>query len=222
MENKHNQILAIGLVIRALLRASKGEFENSLEDMNQVRSIEKEIDYDIWREDLDQIESLINNAQIEGKMELERYNLFRYILPQFKSMLSFKLVERKPKESTVLGLFIISESGVPIYTKLGSSLNADKMIISGLLTAINNLSESVVTGKDKGRLREVLYEDLWITVQPIKNGIVAVIASEATVDIRLWADTIATKIGEVPIVITELKNELEENIQEIIEQMNIQ
>jgi tetratricopeptide (TPR) repeat protein len=221
IENKHNQILALGLVIRALLSASKGEFEKSEEDMKQVRFIEKEIDYDIWKEDLDKIEVLIGNAQREGQMELERYNVFKYILPQFKSMLSFKLVERKPKESTVLGLFIISESGVPIYTKLGSSLNADKMIISGLLTAIHNLSDSVVAGKDKGRLREVLYEDLWITVQPIKNGIVAVIASEATADIRLWADTIATKVGEVPVVITELKNELEVNIQEIIEQMNI-
>ena len=222
VENKHNQILAIGLVIRALLSASKGEFEKSQEDMKQVRKIEKEIDYDIWKEDLDQIETIISAAQKEGYMELERYNVFKYILPQFKSMLSFKLVERKSKKSTVLGLFIISESGVPIYTKLGSSLNADKMIISGLLTAINNLSESVVTGKDKGRLREVLYEDLWIIVQPIKNGIVAVIASEATVDIRLWADTIATKVGEVPVVITELKNELEEHIQEIVEQINIQ
>ncbi|NHK31696.1 MAG: hypothetical protein FK730_10115 [Asgard group archaeon] len=221
IENKHNQILAIGLLIRALLRASKGEFEKSHEDMKQVRFIEKEIDYDKWKEDLDKIETLISNAQSEGQMELERYNVFKYILPQFKSMLSFKLVERKQKESTVLGLFIISESGVPVYTKLGSSLNADKMIISGLLTAISNLSESVVAGKDKGRLREVLYEDLWIIVQPIKNGIVAVIASEATADIRLWADTIATKVGEVPVVITELKNELEDNIEKIIEQMNI-
>ncbi|NHJ48627.1 MAG: hypothetical protein FK733_12650 [Asgard group archaeon] len=221
VENKHNQILAIGLIIRALLRASKGEFEKSFMDIDQVNSIEKEIDFVKWKEEITQIKAIIENAQKEGQMVLEHSDVFKYILPQFKSMLSFKLVERKQKESIVLGIFIISQSGVPIYTNLGTSLDADKMILSGLLTAINNLSESVSTGKDKGRLREVLYEDMWITVQPIKNGIVAVIASEATADIRLWANSIAIKIEEVPIVVTELSNELEKDIQEIIEQMNI-
>ncbi|HUT82085.1 MAG TPA: hypothetical protein VMZ29_12865 [Candidatus Bathyarchaeia archaeon] len=221
IENQHNQILSIGLVIRALLSASKGEYDNAFQDLTKVKDIINEIDYDTWKRELLQFEEKIIKAEKEGKMVLDQESIFQYILPQFKSMLSFKLAERKTKESEVIGLFVISESGVPIYTKLSKSLNADKMILSGLLTAVNHLSESVVEGKDKGRLREVLYEKFWITIQPIKNGLVALIATEATAEVRSWANTIATRIVEVPVVISEMTDELEVKIKDIIKQMNI-
>ena len=95
------------------------------------------------------------------------------------------------------------------------------MILSGLLTAINQLSESIVKGKDEGRLREVLYEKFLITVQPLKNGIVAVIATEATAEIRLWANAIADKVVEVPVVISQLTSKLDSEIGDIIKQMKI-
>ncbi|MBN1329636.1 MAG: hypothetical protein JXA54_09200 [Candidatus Heimdallarchaeota archaeon] len=221
IENHHTQILSIGLVVRALLSASKGEYDNAFQDLIKVKDIINEIDYDNWKRELMQFEEKIIQAEKKGKMELDQESIFQYILPQFKSMLSFKLAERKPIKSEVIGLFVISESGVPVYTKLGKSLNADKMILSGLLTAVNHLSESVVEGKDKGRLREVLYEKFWITIQPIKNGLVALIATEATAEVRSWANTIAARIVEVPIVISEMTNELEVYIKDIIMQMNI-
>ncbi|MHA1212569.1 MAG: hypothetical protein ACTSSH_08915, partial [Candidatus Heimdallarchaeota archaeon] len=209
------------LVIRALIRASKSEFDSAFQDLNKVKEITKDIDYEKWKNDFFQFEDKIIQAEKEGKMVLDRESIFNYILPQFKSMLSFKLAERKPKESDVLGLFVITESGVPIYTKLGKSLKADKLIMSGLLTAITHLSESVVEGKDKGRLQEVLYEEFWIIVQPIKNGFVAVIATEAAAEVRLWAHSIATRVKEVPVVVSELTDKLEEKIGDIIDQMNI-
>ncbi|MHA1587110.1 MAG: hypothetical protein ACTSUW_07185, partial [Candidatus Heimdallarchaeota archaeon] len=221
VENSHNQILALGLIIRALLRARKGEFKQATKDIKEVKRLEKEIDYEKWKEDIITIEESISKAQNEGKMELDLESVFKYIFPQFKTMLSFKLAERKPKETTVLGVLIITESGVPIYTNLGSNLKTDKMILSGLLTAINQLSESIVEGKDEGRLREVLYEKFLITVQPIKNGIVAVIATEATAEIRLWANAIADRVVEVPVVISQLTSILDEEIGDIITQMNI-
>ena len=178
-------------------------------------------DYDKWKEDLLKIEEKIQNSQREGKMVLDQENVFKFIIPQFKTMLSFKLVERKPVESEIIGLLIITQSGVPIYTKLGANLKTDKMILSGLLTAINHLSESIGAGKNKGRLQEVLYDKFWITVQPIKNGFVAVIASEATAEIRMLANGIADRIKEVPIVISELTTNLEEKIQDILNQMII-
>ncbi|MHA1220396.1 MAG: hypothetical protein ACTSQB_01545, partial [Candidatus Heimdallarchaeota archaeon] len=221
VENQHMQILSLGLVIRALIRASKSEFDSAFQDLNKVKEITKDIDYEKWKNDFFQFEDKIIQAEKEGKMVLDRESIFNYILPQFKSMLSFKLAERKPKESDVLGLFVITESGVPIYTKLGKSLKADKLIMSGLLTAITHLSESVVEGKDKGRLQEVLYEEFWIIVQPIKNGFVAVIATEAAAEVRLWAHSIATRVKEVPVVVSELTDKLEEKIGDIIDQMNI-
>ncbi|MHA1591879.1 MAG: tetratricopeptide repeat protein [Candidatus Heimdallarchaeaceae archaeon] len=221
VENKHNQILSLGLIIRALLRARKGEFKLASKDINEVKRIEKEIDYEKWKNDLIIIEEQINKAQSEGKMELDLESVFKYVLPQFKTLLSFKLAERKPKETKVMGVLIITESGVPIYTNLGKSLKTDKMILSGLLTAINQLSESIVEGKDEGRLREVLYEKFLITIQPIKNGIVAVIATEATAEIRLWANAIADRVVEVPVVISQLTSKLDSEIGDIITQMKI-
>jgi tetratricopeptide (TPR) repeat protein len=221
VENKHNQILSLGLIIRALIQARKGEFKQASKDIEEVKRIEKEIDYEKWKEDLAIIEEQIKKAESEGKMELDLESVFKYILPQFKTLLSFKLAERKPKETSVLGVLIITESGVPIYTNLGSNLKTDKMILSGLLTAINQLSESIVEGKDEGRLREVLYEKFLITVQPIKNGIVAVIATEATAEIRLWANAIAERVVEVPVVISQLTSKLDGEIGDIITQMKI-
>ncbi len=221
VENKHNQILSLGLIIRALLRARKGQFKQARKDIKEVKRLEEEIDYEKWKEDITTIEESISKAQNEGKMELDLESVFKYILPQFKTMLSFKLAERKPKETSVLGVLIITESGVPIYTNLGSNLKTDKMILSGLLTAINQLSESIVEGKDEGRLREVLYEKFLITIQPIKNGIVAVIATEATAEIRLWANAIAERVIEVPVVISQLTSILDEEICDIITQMKI-
>jgi hypothetical protein len=221
VENKHNQILSLGLIIRALLRARKGQFKAATKDIKEVKRLEKEIDYEKWKEELAKIENSISKAQNEGKMELDLESVFKYILPQFKTMLSFKLAERKPIKTQVMGVLIITESGVPIYTNLGSSLKTDKMILSGLLTAINQLSESIVEGKDEGRLREVLYDKFLITVQPIKNGIVAVIATEATAEIRLWANAIADRVVEVPVVISQLTSKLDEEIGDIITQMNI-
>lgn len=221
VENKHNQILSLGLIIRALLRSRKGEFKEAKKDIKEVKRLEKEIDYEKWKEEIITIEESINKAQSEGKMELDLEIVFNHILPQFKTLLSFKLAERKPKKTSVLGVLIITESGVPIYTNLSSNLKTDKMILSGLLTAINQLSESIVEGKDEGRLREVLYEKFLITVQPIKNGIVAVIATEATAEIRLWANAIAERVVEVPVVISQLTSKLDGEIGDIITQMKI-
>ncbi len=221
VDNNHNQILSMGLIIRAILHARKGQFKQASKDIKEVKRLEKEIDYQKWKEDIAIIEERINKAQKEGKVELDLESVFKYTFPQFKSMLSFKLAERKPTETKVMGVLIITESGVPIYTNLGKSLKTDKLILSGLLTAINQLSESIVEGKDEGRLREVLYEKFLITVQPIKNGIVAVIATEATAEIKLWANAIAERVVEVPVVISQLTSILDEEIGDIIKQMKI-
>jgi len=70
-------------------------------------------------------------------------------------------------------------------------------------------------------MREDYYEKFLITVQPIKNGIVAVIATEATAEIRLWANAIAERVVEVPVVISQLTSKLDEEIGDIITQMKI-
>lgn len=220
-ENQHNQILAIGLTISSILRAAKGVYKKAQDDLDQAKEIMNEIDYDIWKQDLANIEQGINKASDEGQMVLDTNSMFKYVSPQLKSILSFKLMDRKQIESEIIGLLIISESGVPILSKLKESVKTNQLILSGLLTAINHLSESIIEGQDKGRLREVLYDEFWIAVQPIKNGLVAVIATEATAEIRLWANVIADRVVEVPIVISEFTTQLEDKIKDLLNQMNI-
>ncbi|NHJ85320.1 MAG: hypothetical protein FK734_07645 [Asgard group archaeon] len=221
IENQHNQVLTSGLIIRALLRASKGSIDNALCDIQQAINLENEFDYDRWKEDLNAIEKSIIEAKNEGKFELNSENIFKYILPQFKSMLSFKLMERKPIESTVLGLLVIAKSGVPIYTKLTDDLKENKIILSGLLTAIDHMSGSVIDGKNKGRLQEIKYENFSITIQPVSNGIVVIIATEPTAEIRIWASTVAERIKEVPAEVVELNSKLASKFDDILELMKI-
>ncbi|HUU77555.1 MAG TPA: tetratricopeptide repeat protein [candidate division Zixibacteria bacterium] len=220
-ENQYNQVVAIGLIIRSLLSSSKGEFKRAKKDLNKAKIIMKEIDFQKWYDDLLNIENKISKAVEEGKLVLDTDSVFKHILPQFKSILSIKLTEKKPVVSKVIGLLIISQSGVPVFTKLEKSLQTNQLILSGLLTAIDHLSESIIEGKDKGRLREVHYDKFWIIIQPIMNGIVAVIATEATAEIRLWANVIADRVEEVPIVISEFTNKVENKISDLLEQMQI-
>ncbi len=220
-ENQHNQILAIGLTIRSVLQAAKGVYKEAQDDLDQAKKIMNEIDYGVWKQKLTNIEQGIAEAKNEGQLVLDTDSLFKLISPQLKSILSFKLMDRKQIESEIIGLLIISESGVPILSKLRESVKTNQLILSGLLTAINHLSESIIEGQDKGRLREILYDEFWIAVQPIKNGLVAVIATEATAEIRLWANVIADRVVEVPIVISEFTTQLENKIKDLLTQMNI-
>ena len=221
IENSHNQILTIGLMIRSLLQASIGEYESAEKDITEAKQIGAEIDLEKWQEDIKNIESTIFTAHKNGKMELDRESVFKYIIPQFKSMLSFKLIERKPVKAKVIGLLVITESGVPIYSNLDVSIKTNQLILSGVLAAINQLSGSIIEGQEKGRLQEVLYDNFWITIQPLTHGIVAVIASDATAEIRMWASDIADRIKEVPITITEFTDQMVDKIGDLLEQMNI-
>jgi len=222
VENSQNQILTIGLMIRSLLLASIGEFASAEKDIIEAKEIGAEIDLEKWKEDINNIESTIKTALKEGKMELDQESVFKFIIPQFKSMLSFKLVERKHIKAKVIGLLVITESGVPIYSNLDESIKTNQLILSGLLAAINQLSGSIIDGQEKGRLQEVLYDKFWITVQPLTHGIVAVIASDATAEIRMWASDIADRIKEVPITITEFSDQMVDKIGDLLKQMNIQ
>ncbi|RLI68167.1 hypothetical protein DRO91_09390 [Candidatus Heimdallarchaeota archaeon] len=218
-EFDHVQVLAIGLVIRAYLNASKGEFSKAFDDLEQIKEISDRMDFEQWKQEYQTVVDLVVKGEKEGKLKVQEETIFKYILPQIKSMLSFKLPERKHRKSIVLGLLVINDSGIPVFTKLSKNLETDKLILSGLITAISHFSESIISGKDKGRLREILYEGIWLTTQPVKNGLVVVIAEEATAEIRIWASSIANRIKEVPAIV-EMKNELTIDIDDILKQMN--
>ncbi len=220
-ENQHNQISAIGLTIRSAIHAAKGLYKKAQDDLNQAKEIMEDIDCDIWKQYFSNIEKGINKAQEEGQIVLDSNSMFKFVSPQLKSILSFKLMDRKQIESEIIGLLVISKSGVPVLSKLQKSVTTNQLILSGLLTAINHLSDSIIEGQDKGRLREILYDEFWIAVQPIKNGLVAVIATEATAEIRLWASVIADRVVEVPVVISEFTSQLEDKIKDLLIQMNI-
>ncbi|MHA1620668.1 MAG: tetratricopeptide repeat protein, partial [Candidatus Heimdallarchaeaceae archaeon] len=141
VENNHNQILTSSLMICAVLCSVNGEYEKSLEDIRKARQVGKDIDFETLKRDLDKIEHSIQNARNTGLLEVAGQNIIEYILPQFKSLLSLKLVQTKRKDVEVLGLLIISESGIPIFSKLKDKLKTNDLLLSGLLMAITQFAE---------------------------------------------------------------------------------
>jgi len=221
VENNHNQILTSSLMICAVLCSVNGEYEKSLEDIRKARQVGKDIDFETLKRDLDKIEHSIQNARNTGLLEVAGQNIIEYILPQFKSLLSLKLVQTKRKDVEVLGLLIISESGIPIFSKLKDKLKTNDLLLSGLLMAITQFAESILVGKEIGRLKDVNYEDLCITLQAIKNGLVAVIASEVSSEIRMWSMSLANRIKEIPSVVTKFVSDVPHKIEDLLEEVNL-
>jgi len=78
------------------------------------------------------------------------------------------------------------------------------------------LAESITGDKEIRRLKDVFYEDFTISLQAIKNGIIAVIASEMSSEIRIWTLSLAERIKEIPRA--PVKPQFyEKNIKEILE-----
>ncbi|MBY9001768.1 MAG: tetratricopeptide repeat protein [Candidatus Heimdallarchaeota archaeon] len=221
IENNHNQILTSSLMICAVLCSVNGEYEKSLEDIKKARQVGKDIDFETLKRDLDKIENSIQNARNTGQLEIAGQNIIEYILPQFKSLLSLKLLQTKRKDVEVLGLLIISDSGIPIFSKLKDKLKANDLLLSGLLMAITQLAESILEGREIGRLKDVNYADFCITLQAIKNGIVAVIASEVSSETRMWAMALAERIKEIPRVVTKFVSDVPSKIEDLLEEVNL-
>jgi hypothetical protein len=87
--------------------------------------------------------------------------------------------------------------------------------------AITHLAGEITESKEMWRLQDVAYEHFTITIQAIKNGLIAVIATEMTSEIRMWSSSIADRIKEVPVVITRFVDEIPEKIKDLQERMNI-
>ncbi len=221
VENNHKQILTTSLMICSVLCLLNGDFDDSKQDLQKARELSKNIDIQNIMNDIDVIEESINNAIETGRLDVRSQNIIEFILPQFKSLLSLKLTQSKQKSVEVLGLLIISDSGIPVYSKLKDKLKANDLLLSGLLMAITQFAESIMEGDEIGRLKDVNYEDFCISLQAIKNGIVAVIASEVSSEIRMWAMTLANRIKEIPSVVTKFVSAVPSKIEDLLEQVNL-
>ncbi|MHA1199337.1 MAG: tetratricopeptide repeat protein [Candidatus Heimdallarchaeaceae archaeon] len=221
VENNHNQILTTSLMICSVLCLLTGDYEDSIRDLERAREMSKDIEIQNLMKDIDLIEESINKAKETGQLNIQSQNIIEFILPQFKSLLSLKLTQTKQKPVEVLGLLIISDSGIPIFSKLKEKLKANDLLLSGLLMAITQFAESIIEGDEIGRLKDVNYEDFCITLQAIKNGLVAVIASEVSSDIRMWAMTLANRIKEIPPVVTKFVSAVPSKIEDLLEQVDL-
>jgi len=221
VENNHNQILTTSLMICAVLSSINGEYEEAIKDLIDAKEIGKNIDLEGLTSDLNRIEESIVKARDTGQLDVKGKNVIEYILPQFKSLLSLKMMQTKQKDVEILGVLVISDSGIPVFSKLKEKLKANDLLLSGLLMAITQFAESILDGKDIGRLKDVNYEDFCITLQAIKNGIVAVIATEVSSEIRMWSMALANRIKEIPPVVTKFVSTLPNKIEDLLEQIDI-
>ncbi len=220
-EHHLSHIITLALMIRALLSSINDNIDQSIEDITEAKSIVEKTGFETLAADLVILEKIIKESKNTSNMKVEGPKMIENILPQFKTMLSFKVIQKVKQESELLGILVITESGVPIFSKLKSRLKTNDLVLSGLLMAINQLSTNIISEKEQGRLQDVHYENFSITIQTIKNGIVAIIASKLNAEIKILATTIAERIGEVPVVITEASGDIEEKIKDIIIQMQL-
>ncbi|MHA1205097.1 MAG: tetratricopeptide repeat protein [Candidatus Heimdallarchaeaceae archaeon] len=190
VEYKHNQLLAVSYLVNAVLVAIDGDTETAFNLLQEARKIGEEIELDALKKDIDEVEKNIRLSEKTGTLKIKKQNVIDYILPQFKSLLSLKVESSKNHETEILGVLVISESGV--------------------------LAESITGDKEIRRLKDVFYEDFTISLQAIKNGIIAVIATEMSSEIRIWALSLAERIKEIPK--SPVKPQFyEKNIKEILE-----
>ncbi|MHA1398652.1 MAG: tetratricopeptide repeat protein, partial [Candidatus Heimdallarchaeaceae archaeon] len=169
VEYKHNQLLAVSYLVNAVLVAIDGDTETAFNLLLEARKIGEEIELDALKKDIDEVEKNIRLSEKTGTLQIKKQNVIDYILPQFKSLLSLKVESSKNHETEILGVLVISESGVPVYSNLKEKLKANDILLSGLLMAINQLAESITGDKEIRRLKDVFYEDFTISLQAIKN-----------------------------------------------------
>jgi len=169
VEYKHNQLLAVSYLVNAVLVAIDGDTETAFNLLQEARKIGEEIELDALKKDIDEVEKNIRLSEKTGTLKIKKQNVIDYILPQFKSLLSLKVESSKNHETEILGVLVISESGVPVYSNLKEKLKANDILLSGLLMAINQLAESITGDKEIRRLKDVFYEDFTISLQAIKN-----------------------------------------------------
>ncbi|MFW9991519.1 MAG: hypothetical protein ACFFD4_05630 [Candidatus Odinarchaeota archaeon] len=224
-ENKHSQILMLSLMVRMVLHAVNDDLKTAVLDIKRAKEISGEIDNSKWINDLVMIEESITSAEALGSLEIDSQSAIEYLLPRFKTLLSLKPVERKKKESEILGLLIISNKGTPVYSKFIDKLKVDDIVLSGVLMAITHISERVIKREDKKgleRLQEVVYEDLCIAFQAIPNGLVAVIATAITAETRVWASAISKRIHSMSFPeIKGIHREIEEKVSELLQQQGL-
>ncbi|MHA1684908.1 MAG: tetratricopeptide repeat protein [Candidatus Heimdallarchaeaceae archaeon] len=217
-ENHHSQALVTSSFIRTIIEAIRGNLDEADSQLEQLMQ-NQELDLSFFEQDIKKIQNAIQAARTSGELRLSLATALEYIVPQFRNLLSFKMEQKQPKKAEVLGVLVISETGIPVYSKIASKLKTDDLLLSGLLMAINQLANSIVEGP--GRLREVNYAKFAITLQSIKNGMIAVIATEITANIRVWALSLAERLKEIPTVVTSYINNIPEKIKDLLEQMEL-
>lgn len=219
-ENQHKIIEATGLIIRAVLNSVKSNYLQAVNDIEQAKVVGKDIDYPRWKRDFVKIEERIMSISEIKEKSIDK-SVIEFLVPQFKSLLSFKLSQKQKRSSEILGILIINDGGVPVFTKLKETIKADDTILSGLLLAISKIATDIFESGDseRGRLKDVLYENFSITLQEIDNGLVAVIASELTAEIRMSSINIADKVRELPVNEAIISSKMRKNIGQIISQI---
>lgn len=217
-ENSHYQAFITSTIIRAIVETLLGNVDEAEQQLETLTNT-AQVDLVFFMEDIQKIKTAIQAARTADELKLSLGSALEYLLPQFRNLLSFKIEQKKIKNAKILGILIISEAGIPVYSKIASELKTDDLLLSGLIMAISQLANDIVEGQ--GRLKEVNYGNFSITLQAIKNGMIAVIASEITASVRIWALTIAEKLKEIPAVVVSYSEAVLKKVGDIIEQMHI-
>ena len=83
------------------------------------------------------------------------------------------------------------------------------------------MAGEIVGGKNKGRLQKIVFDKFNTLVQPLKNGIVAIISENLTAEIQMWVNAIIERVHIVPQIIPSNMRQFEKEFIDILELMKI-
>ncbi|MBD3193249.1 MAG: hypothetical protein GF308_21625 [Candidatus Heimdallarchaeota archaeon] len=184
-EQEYRFLLWRSLVIRSniefLLERNK-EAMKSLQEALAIVEDDSEAKI-VITENITELETKIKQ---QIKLEDKRESLLRRISKNIQEAFKFVFVKRPVEiEFTLHGLLIIKDSGIPLYSKIiNDDIISDDILLTGLITAINDFSSHLFSRTNTGALSSIVHENLNILLEKENGLLIALIVDKNTFELR--------------------------------------
>lgn len=160
---------------------------------NNLKLAKEEAIYDKTKENLTKwqdslLDAVTTITRTEESTVIKETDL-RIVLQILSALISLdvNLVNIQPEldsKSTVRSVFIISESGLPLYYNTFGEKGSDEILVSGFLAAITEFSQALSSSQE-GSLQTILHANYAILLEKQMGFIFGIIVAEESYQVRL-------------------------------------
>ncbi|MEA2071122.1 MAG: hypothetical protein U9O98_07505 [Asgard group archaeon] len=198
-EQELKPLLCDILIIRANLYSIIRDQEKSEEDLMEATKIAESLGLQIQLSRTKENRDLLRQAKETISPKEKTAKLLNFLKTSNNSILSFQLL-KKPKiiKSSVYGILITTESGVPIYSKyFDERLKKNDVLVSGFLSSISSFTEEILSRKTPGSLKNITHEEMTILIEKVKKQLLLILFVEKdTHELRVKISQIKREIKE--------------------------